>query len=241
LHAEPCSARRPHLAAESSHFTERFTELMESFMRITVFGAAGAAGRRITAEALARGHEVTAVVRSAARFAELPDGVLARVGDALSAPSVAELTRRQDLVIAATRPAPGHEHELVVAAQALLAAVAVTGTRLLLVGGAGTLTVPSGGTVADEPDFPADWLPIARACADQLERCRAATLADWSYLSPAALLGPGERTGRYRLGVDELIVDENGVSALSYEDLAVVLLDEAERPKHHRCRFTAGY
>ncbi|WP_329370256.1 NAD(P)H-binding protein [Streptomyces sp. NBC_00669] len=210
-------------------------------MRITVFGAAGAAGRRITVEALSRGHAVTAVVRSPARFAELPDGARARVGDALSAASATESARDQDVVIAATRPAPGREGELVLATEVLLAAVTVTGARLLVVGGAGTLTVPSGGTVADAPDFPADWLPIARAGAEQLDRCRAAPLADWAYLSPAALLTPGERTGRYRLGADELVTDQHGVSALSYEDLAVVLLDEAEDPEHHQCRFTAAY
>lgn len=210
-------------------------------MRITVFGAAGAAGRRITAEALSRGHAATAVVRSSARFAELPNGALARVGDALSAASATELARAQDVVIAATRPAPGREGELALSTEALLAAAIATGARLLVVGGAGTLTLPSGGTVADAPDFPDEWLPIARAGAEQLDVCRAAPLADWAYLSPAALLAPGERTGRYRLGADELVTDANGVSALSYEDLAVVLLDEAERPRHRRRRFTAGY
>jgi putative NADH-flavin reductase len=210
-------------------------------MLVTVFGAAGAAGRRIVTEALARGHRVSAVVRSATRFAELPDGALCRVGDALSFESVVELTRGQDVVVAATRPAPGREDELVAAADTLLAATAVTGGRLLLVGGAGTLTLPGGGTVAEAPDFPVSWQPIARAGADQLARCREATDVDWAYLSPAALLEPGERTGRYRLGGDGLVVDAGGVSAISYEDLAVVLLDEAERPKHHRCRFTAGY
>ena len=210
-------------------------------MRITVFGAAGAAGTRIVNEALSRGHEVTAVVRSSARVAELPPGALVRIGDAASSRSVAALTEGQDLVISATRPAPGREHELVAAARALLAGLTHTGARLLLVGGAATLTLPGGGTVIEAPDFPADWLPIATACAAQLDACRAETTVDWTYLSPAALLEPGVRTGRYRLGRDALVMDPAGVSALSYEDLAVVLLDEAEQPRHRRVRFTAAY
>lgn len=210
-------------------------------MRITVFGAAGAAGRRIVAEGLARGHQVTAVVRSAARLGELPDAAQGRVGDALSVDSIAELTRGADVVITATRPAPGLDDQLVDTTEALLTALASTGIRLLLVGGAGTLTVPGKGMVSEAPDFPVHWRPIAAACAAQLARCQEDGGVDWAYLSPAALLEPGERTGRYRLGVDELVVDAHGVSAISYEDLAVVLLDEAERPKHHRSRFTAGY
>jgi putative NADH-flavin reductase len=210
-------------------------------MRITVFGAAGAAGRRIAAEAVARGHQVTAVVRSADRFGELPDGVNARLGDALSADSATELTRGQDVVVGATRPPNGREDELVAATEVLLAATGAAGGRLLVVGGAGTLAVADGGTVAEASDFPAAWLPVARAGAAQLACCRASVGVDWAYLSPAALLEPGERTGRYRLGADALVVDADGRSAISYEDLAVVLLDEAERPKHHRCRFTAAY
>lgn len=210
-------------------------------MRITVFGAAGAAGSRIVAEALARGHQVTAVVRSAARFADLHPHALPRIGDATSPQSVVELTEGQDLVVSATRPAPGQEPELVAATRALLDGLTRTGSRLLLVGGAATLTLPDGGTVIEAPDFPADWLPIARACAEQLDVCRAETAVDWAYLSPAALLEPGVRTGRYRLGGDRLVTDADGVSALSYEDLAVVLLDEAEQPKHQRTRFTAAY
>ncbi|WP_327288153.1 NAD(P)-dependent oxidoreductase [Streptomyces sp. NBC_01198] len=210
-------------------------------MHITVFGAAGAAGRQIVAEGLARGHRVDAVVRSSARLGELPAGARGLVGDALSYDSVVDLAAGRDVVITATRPAPGREAELVAVTEVMLPALAATGGRLLVVGGAGTLTLPGGGTVADAPDFPAVLKPIADACADQLARCRAAADVDWTYLSPAALLQPGERTGRHRLGGDELVADAGGVSALSYEDLAVVLLDEAEQPRHRGRRFTAAY
>ncbi|MEO3766180.1 NAD(P)H-binding protein [Streptomyces sp. B5E4] len=213
-------------------------------MRITVFGATGQIGSRIVAEAQARGHDVTAVVRTPRRPGDLPAGAGIRIGDATSAADVAALGAGQDLIVGATRPAPGAEEQLPAMARALLAGAAASGVRLLLVGGSATLTLPgSGGVqVMDGPDFPAPWLPIARACAVQLDVCRAAEPgADWAYASPPHLILPGERTGAYQLGGDELVVDEAGESALSMEDFAVALLDEAERPKHHRTRFTVGY
>ncbi|WFB06012.1 NAD(P)H-binding protein [Streptomyces sp. LX-29] len=212
-------------------------------MRITVFGAAGNVGGRVVTEALSRGHRVTAVTRDPARLDRLHPDAEARTGDAADPEDVAVLSAGQDLVISATRPVPGREGDLVTTARGLLAGLARTGVRLLLVGGAGSLIVPGtgGDTVVDAPDFPASWRPIADACEGQLAVCRAETVVDWAYLSPAALLEPGERTGAYRLGGDELVVDAEGRSAISMEDLAVALLDEAERPEHHRTRFTVGY
>ncbi|ADB48828.1 NAD(P)-dependent oxidoreductase [Conexibacter woesei] len=213
-------------------------------MRITVFGAAGNVGGRVVEEALSRGHEVTAVVRDPARFSALPAGAEAAAGDASVVEDVVRLSGGRDLVVGATRPARGSEIEHVATATALAAGVARTGARLLVVGGAGSLTVPGtdGTAVIDDPAFvPVAWRAIAHACDRQLAIVRAAAGVDWTYLSPPALLEPGERTGRYRIGVDELIVDADGRSAISPEDLAVALLDEAERPRHRRARFTVGY
>ncbi|MFF2041386.1 NAD(P)-dependent oxidoreductase [Kitasatospora sp. NPDC058170] len=212
-------------------------------MNITVFGATGNVGSRVVAEALARGHRVTAVVRNPAKPHGLPAAAAIAVGDARHPQDVARLAAGQDAVISATRPAPGSESELAAATRGLLAGLAGTGVRLLAVGGAGSLALPGGdgATVVDDPDFPPAWLPIALACNEQLDLHRLDTEVDWAYLSPAALLEPGERTGRYRLGRDELLVDADGTSAISMEDLAVVLLDEAETPAHHRTRFTAAY
>ena len=212
-------------------------------MRITVFGAAGSVGSRVVAEALARGHDVTAVVRNPARVSELPAGATVRAGDAANVEDVEELSAGQDVVISATRPAPGRERELVTTTQALLAGLSRTGGSLLVVGGAATLRLPGGEgrTVVEAPDFPPAWRDIALACAGQLEVCRAERHVDWTYLSPPALLEPGTRTGHYRLGRDELLVDDTGRSAISMEDLAVALLDEAERPRHRRTRFTVAY
>ncbi|MFD8753803.1 NAD(P)-dependent oxidoreductase, partial [Kitasatospora sp. NPDC059577] len=157
---------------------------------------------------------------------------------------VARIAAGQDAVVTATRPVPGSEHELAAATTGLLAGIAGTGVRLLAVGGAGSLTVPGsdGTTLVESPGFPAEIRPIALACNEQLDLYRAADAeVDWTYLSPAALLEPGARTGRFRLGLDELLVDADGNSAISMEDLAIALLDEVERPAHHRARFTAGY
>ncbi|MBD0691589.1 NAD(P)-dependent oxidoreductase [Streptomyces sp. CBMA123] len=212
-------------------------------MRITVFGATGNVGRRVVTEALSRGHDVTAVTRDPAKPHGLPSTVTLAVGDASTPGDVARLAAGQDLVITATRPAPGREHELAATTRGLLAGLAGTGVRLLAVGGAGSLTVPGtdGTILVESPGFPAEIRPIALACSAQLDLYRADEQVDWTYLSPAALLEPGVRTGRFRLGRDELLLDAEGNSAISMEDLAVVLLDEAEQPVHRRARFTAAY
>ncbi|MEU8892367.1 NAD(P)H-binding protein [Streptomyces sp. NPDC048442] len=211
-------------------------------MRITVLGATGAAGSRIVTEALDRGHDVTAVTRDPARFGALHPAARHRTGNALDPDSVAELSAGQDLLISATRPAPGQEAQLADAARALLAGLSRAGVRLLLLGGAGSLRLPGSDLIlAEGPDFPPALLPIALACNDQLAVCRAAGPAvDWAYLSPPAVFEPGVRTGTYRLGTDELLVDADGNSGVSMEDFAIAVLDEAEHPKHHRTRFTIG-
>ncbi|MFI8455190.1 NAD(P)-dependent oxidoreductase [Kitasatospora sp. NPDC085464] len=213
-------------------------------MRITVFGATGNVGSRVVAEAIARGHEVTAVVRDPAKPHGLPSAVTLAVADARNPEDVTRVTAGQDAVITATRPVPGSEHELAVATEGLLAGLAGTGVRLLAVGGAGNLVVPGtdGTTLVETPGFPAEIRPIALACGEQFDLYRAADAdVDWTYLSPAALLEPGVRTGRFRLGRDELLLDADGNSAISMEDLAVALLDEVETPAHRRARFTAAY
>lgn len=212
-------------------------------MRIAVFGAGGKVGRRVVAEALDRGHEVTALLRNPGRRAALPAAVTARFGDATMAGDVAELSIGQDLVISATRPVPGKERELVSTAESLLEGLRESGVRLLLVGGAGSLVAPdTGRTIVDDQRYvsPA-WREIAVACCDQLAVCRAEVHSNWTYLSPPAQLQAGERTGHFRVGRNELLVDADGTSMISMEDLAVALLDEAEEPRHRHARFTVAY
>lgn len=213
-------------------------------LNLTVFGAAGNVGSRVVAEALSRGHRVTAVVRGKSRLSALHPHANGQPGEAARVADVARLSAGRDVVIGATRPPAGQENELVEVARALLAGTTEAKTRLLLVGGAASLTLPgtSGTRVIDDPAYcPAPWQPIARACLAQLAACRAAPDASWTYLSPPALLAPGQRTGRYRVGRDELLVDDRGESGISMEDLAVALLDEAENPRHRQARFTVAH
>lgn len=114
-------------------------------------------------------------------------------------------------------------------------------SRLLVVGGAGSLKLPSGGRVIDQPDFPAEWKDGALRTAAFLDRLRAETELDWAFLSPALMLVPGVRTGRYRTGRDDLLTDDAGESRISLQDYAVAMLDEAERPQRHRERFSVAY
>ncbi|MEC3955789.1 NAD(P)H-binding protein [Nocardia sp. CDC153] len=212
-------------------------------MQITVFGASGDAGSRVVAEALSRGHRVRAVARHEDRLRHLPDQVEVWIGDAADPRDVEKAAAGSDVVVGATRPRPGSEHEHPEVAAALLQGLADSGIRLVVIGGAGSLTVAgTGKLVTEQPDFPAELLPIAEGGNRQLEVFRSAGhTVDWTYISPAALFEPGERTGVFRIGRDELLVDENGDSAISMEDMAIAVLDEIEQPRHRRTRFTVGY
>lgn len=213
-------------------------------MNIIVFGAAGDVGQRIANEAVRRGHRVTGVVRNEAQFARLPGGVVVLAADASSPTEVASAAADQDLVISALRPPAGRENELATLTESVLAGAGSTGLRALFVGGAGRLRIPwrNGDTVLTAPDFlPESAVAIARACQMQYELFLTTEEKQWTYLSPAAMLQPGERTGHYRLGTDTLVVDESGISRISMEDFAVAMLDEAESPKHIERAFTVGY
>ncbi|MCC3762135.1 NAD(P)H-binding protein [Glycomyces sp. TRM65418] len=209
-------------------------------MRIIIFGAAGMVGSRTAVEALARGHEVTAVVRDPNR--ELPQGVGIEVGDAGDPAAAARLIEGHDAAVSAVRAPVGQEALQVDATAALLKGAAVSGVRLLIVGGAATLRVPdSGKAVLDDPRYIAEeWRAVAEASAAQHRRCIEEREADWTYLSPPAMLAPGARTGAYRLGRDDLLTDAAGISRISAEDLAVAIVDELEHPKHRRTRFTVA-
>jgi len=213
-------------------------------MRITVFGAAGSAGNRIVTEALSRGHEVTAVVRNETYFDQIPNAAKKHQGDASCIEDVIAMSEGQDLVIAATRPPEGKERDLITISQSLLGGLAQTQVRLLAVGGAGSLKVADkeDTLVVDDARYvsPA-WRDIAVACVDQYNLYKANSQINWSYLSPPAMLLAGERTAKFRLGKDELLVDQQGLSKISYEDLAVALIDEAEQNNFPQQRFTLAY
>jgi putative NADH-flavin reductase len=211
-------------------------------MRLLLYGATGMVGQRILAEAVDRGHEVTAAARNPNRVQELP-GVTLRQGDVLDAHSVASLADGHDAIVSAV--GPGHAGDpcfLVEAARVLIGAAERTGVRLVVLGGAVCLEGEPGLLAADTTDFAATWMGIAPAHRDALDLCRAAPAGvNWTYVSPAATVERGERTGRYRTGGDEIVVDEHGQSRISAEDLAAAILDEVEQPRHRRQRFTVGY
>lgn len=212
-------------------------------MKIIVFGARGDVGSRIVGEALRRGHQVTAAVRSSAQSTAALAGVETVVADASDTAAVADLIKEYDLAISAVRPPDGKESDLVPLTASILSAAARTGTRVLIVGGAASLRLPDAPihTVLTAPNFlPEPVVPIARASFAQYETAMAEVQADWTYVSPPAMLVPGERTGQYRVGGDTLLVDGNGQSQISMEDFSVALLDEAENPHHRQARFTVA-
>jgi len=209
-------------------------------MKLAVYGAGGTIGRRITQEALRRGHQITAVVRNPAWFEAGSPGVKVVQGDVLDPAGVAEAVAGHDAVISAVGPGQGRPEMLVDAARSLIQGVKQAGVRrLVVVGGAGSLEVVPGVQLVDAPDFPAAWRAPALAHRDALAVYRTSDL-DWTYFSPAAIIEPGGRSGRYQTGADRLLVDAKGESRISAEDFAVALLDELERPKHIRERITVA-
>ena len=213
-------------------------------MKIVVFGVSGRIGSRIAQEALARGHEVTAVARDPSRVKLTHPRLRVTSGDATKPASVAAVVSGHDVVVTSIGPdlSKGVGTVLTDAAEALLEGLKKAKVnRLMVVGGAGSLIAAPGVLLMNTPQFPADWKPIAHAHADALALYRAEKALDWSYLSPAALIEPGTRTGSYRVGGDTLLTDAAGNSRISMEDYAAAILDEVEKPKHSRARFTVAY
>jgi uncharacterized protein len=210
-------------------------------MRLVIFGASGLLGTRLVSEALARGHQLTAVARDVARIDDRGGQVATAAADVTDPGSVAAVAGGHDAALSAVTQHDRPEM-LVDAARGLLAGLSAAGVhRLVVAGGAGSLLVASGQRLMDTEGFHEEWKPEAIAAAAALDVFRQAdTDVEWSYVSPGALLAPGERTGHYRLGGDELLVDEHGKSAISMEDFAIAMLDEAEAAKHPRQRFTAA-
>ncbi|MEV5984407.1 NAD(P)H-binding protein [Streptomyces sp. NPDC052051] len=207
---------------------------MTTGMKIAVLGATGMVGSRLITEARARGHRVLALSRKP----ESDDPRVTPVAvDVTDADAVREALSGAhgtvDAVVLAVRTSPADEGFLVGATRTVLDAAAEAGSRVLVVGGAGALRSPGepGLPVADNPTYvPAALRPVAAAGIAQLRTCQAHALRDWVYLSPPALLEPGERTGRYRRGTDTLLTAADGRSWISAEDLVVAVVDELETP-----------
>lgn len=202
---------------------------------IVILGITGRVGSRLAAELLRRGHSITGVARDVSNVRAQP-GLILKEADATSVSELAALLRGHDAVIGSTRFVGGCDAPTVISA-AKKAGV----PRLLMVGGAGSLEVAPGKALVDTPDFPDSYKPEALAGRQFLETLRQEKELDWTFLSPSAEFDPGERTGKFRLGTDRLLVDAQGDSRISMEDFAIALSDELESPKHSRRRFTVGY
>jgi putative NADH-flavin reductase len=214
----------------------------ESQMNIALIGATGFIGTALRKEALERGYRVTAIVRDASKLEAAPNLMVAQV-DIQDQAALAGAIKGQDAVISAfSGPHSAEQRRVYLSGvRSIIAAAKETGRRLLMVGGAASLEVAPGKLLIDEPDFPPAWKDSAAGARDALHLLRAETALDWTMFSPAAMISPGPRTGKYRLGTDQLIVGENGKSEISTRDYAKAMIDELEKPAHRRSRFTIGY
>ena len=214
--------------------------------KIVIIGATGYVGSAILKEALGRGHQVKAIVRDPSKLTLIHPHLKVVGGSVTDTDFLSRELAKSDAVISAFNPGwsnPNIYEETLEGYGSILCAVRNSGVhRFLMVGGAGSLLVAPGRQLMDEPDVPKKLLPgirgMAKVYTDLLVPEKS---VDWVFLSPAANMAPGERTGKFRLGKDELIVDESGDSNISVEDFAVAMIDELEQEKHHQERFTLGY
>ena len=210
-------------------------------MKVALYGATGKSGSRILKELVSRGHQVIAIVRNPAKMPQPGSGVVIKQDDLSDPKKIAAAVNGADAVISAYAPPQDDVDAIVAVTQRQVEALNHgSNVRLIVVGGAGGLNVAPGVTLIDSGYLPEPFLPIAKAHTKALNVLRASTI-DWTYLAPAAYFEPGTRTGKFRLGTDELIANEQQESRISMEDYAIALVDELEKPKHRRQRFSIGY
>lgn len=203
-------------------------------MNIVLAGASGFIGSAILKEAVIRGHFVTALVRHPEKIRP-QERVFVRKSDIMQDPEVSGLFSQSDAVVISL-----HYHT--VDQERLLNSLRNSRPpRVLFVGGAGGLEVSSGKRLLDEPGFPVQYKPTAMGAQKLLERLRDEKEINWTVLAPSAVIAPGERTGKFRLEKDRLLVNEKGESRISVEDFSMALVDELENPRYERARFTVGY
>ncbi len=203
-------------------------------MKIAVIGGTGRVGSRIVDELARRAHDVTVIVRHPEKVASR-SGVTAVQADLFDIDGLAKAVAGHDVAVSAVHFTASDPARLIAAVkQARIGHYAV-------VGGAGSLEVEPGVALMSTPEFPATYKAEAEKGGVFLDLLRRETDLDWTFLSPSALFVEGERTGKFRLGGDQLLTDAAGKSWISFEDYAVALADESERPAHSRQRFTVGY
>ena len=201
---------------------------------IAIIGATGRAGSQLLEEALRRGHSVIAIARHASKIGHR-EHVVTKDVDVHDAQALQEAVAGSDVVLSAA-------HFSTLPVEAIIEPVKKAGVkRLLFVGGAGSLLLPDGTKVIDSKGFPDEYKPEATAGGQYLETLRKEQDLDWTFLSPSAEFVEGERTGKFRLGKDHLLIGADGKSWITFADFAIALLDEVEHPAHSRQRFTVGY
>jgi len=208
-------------------------------MNVVVYGATGKSGSRIVSELLSRGHDVTAVVRNPV---DLPVNVRSIKDDLSDVNKIAAIITGADAVVSAYAPPQDDTDQIIGVTERQIEAVRKAGKiiRLIVVGGAGSLEVAPGVTVLQSGHLPKEWVPIATS-HEKVLRILEKSDIDWTYFSPAGFFEPGQRTGKFRLGTNQLIANAQGNSSISMEDYAIALVDELEKPAHRRARFTIGY
>jgi putative NADH-flavin reductase len=220
-------------------------------MKIVLYGATGRAGSRILTQLLARGHEVDAVVRNLDKDPDKlapHDGLTVQQGDLSSVEGIVEAIGGAQAVVSAYGPPADKPEQVIDVTKREIAAVqqvsqhASSGhaPRLVVVGGAASLEVAPGEMLLNTKGFPSEWKGIAEAHEKALRLLQESSI-DWTYLSPSAFFEPGQRTGKFRLGQDQLLTAADGKSSISMEDYAIALVEELDQPQHRRQRFTVGY
>lgn len=219
---------------------------MEKVKKVVLIGASGFVGSALLKEALNRELEVTAVVRHPEKIKIENENLRVKKADVSSLEEVAEVCEGADAVISAFNPGwnnPNIYKETIEVYLTIIDGVKKADVRrFLMVGGAGSLFIAPGVRLMDSGEVPENLLPGVKALGDfYLDFLMKEKEVDWVFFSPAADMRPGVRSGRYRLGKDDMIVDAVGNSHISVEDYAAAMIDELEYPKHHQERFTIGY
>lgn len=215
-------------------------------MKIALIGASGFVGSEILTEALNRGFDVTAIVRHPEKLTAHPH-LTAIKGDVFDQHDLSKLLIGHDAVISAfnafgSNAAIEAYDKQIIGTYAIINAVKLSDVpRLLMVGGAGSLEIGAQKTLVDSPEFPAAWKEAALAMSEVLAILKQEDELNWTLLSPSAMIEPGKRTNKFRLGLNTLLRDAEGHSKISTQDYAVAMVNELERPVHVRQRFTVGY
>lgn len=211
-------------------------------MKIALVAATGKIGRQIAQQAINRGHEVTAIVRRANDLPPELSGARLVIAPLDDHDALVAAIRGNDVLASAYGPAPGAEATLSKVADDLIAAARDAGIRrLVVVGGAGSLEVAPGVQLVDTSNFPAAYKPVALAHRDALKRYRTADDLDWTFYSPAAEIGPGEKRGVFRSQANAFLADADGKSAISYADYADAFVGEIEQSQYLKNIATVAY